>query len=436
MESKTKRDDNLRQFDISYGDRKLNLEIPNKKLLTVMEPEPGEAIGDLKEEIQREIAAPTGSKPLKELVEKTSRVVIVVDDNTRPTPTREIIEPILELLASKGLPDENITIIFALGAHKQLTSSQRKALVGEAVFQRYQCINHEADNPAALINLGVTSFGTQVFLNKKVYEADLRILTGLIKPHNQAGYSGGGKSILPGVCGLETIASNHSYKSISDSRSCLGVIENNPIRQDIEEALQWIGPTFIVNLVMNYREETVAVVAGDPIRAHREGVKHLASLIECPVSQKADVCICGTPGPIDINFYQMINSLSAPYRLAEPVINCGGSIIVAGRALEGISDGDFYEALKSNDYDSLWEKIKGNGEIYRERPALQIFLEGALAYHITVVSEAKHDKLFKDMGIDFYSDLQAAVDQTLNRYSASNNVIVLPDAPYVIPRLV
>lgn len=424
----------MRQLEISYGDRKLNLKIPDEKLLATPRPAAGDAICDLRETINWEIGHPTGSKPLRDLLGKNSRVVIVVDDNTRPTPTREILEPILGLLASKGLPDENITVIFALGAHKRLTSSQRMALVGEGIFKRYQCVNHEADNPEALVNLGVTSFGTPVFINKTVYEADFRILTGLIKPHNQAGYSGGGKSILPGVCGLATIASNHSFKSISDVNSCLGVIEKNPIRRDIEETLKGVGPTFIVNLVMNYREETIAAVAGDPIKAHRKGVKQLASLIECPVFQKADVCICGTPGPIDINFYQMLNSLSAPYRLAEPVINRGGAIIVAGRALEGISDGDFYEALRSCDYYSLWKKIKHKGNLFHERPALQIFLEGALAYHITVVSEARHEKQFKDMGIDFYSDLQAAVDQTLSRYPAANNVMVLPDAPYVIPR--
>jgi nickel-dependent lactate racemase len=421
---------------VSYGDRQLQAEISRENLLTVLIPEAGDPIINLKEEIAQKLGCPTAGVQLGELVGKNSRVVIIVDDNTRPTPTRKILEPILKVLASQKVPDKNITVIFALGAHKKLSSVEKQALVGEDIFQRYQCLNHEAEDPNFLVELGKTSFGTPVILNKKVYEADIRILTGLIKPHNQAGYTGGGKSLLPGICGLATIASNHSFRAITDPKSCLGVIEGNPIRQDIEETLKWVGPTFIVNLVMNYREEVITVVAGDPIKAHREGVRRLASLIECPVSQKADVCICGTPSPIDINFYQMLNSLSAPYRLTEPVIKPGGAIIVAGRAVEGISDGDFAEALTNNAYHILWEKIKQKGDIYRERPALQIFLEGALKYHIVVVSEARHQKLFEDMGLTFYSDLQTAVDRTLSRHSGINNVMALPEAPFVIPKMV
>jgi nickel-dependent lactate racemase len=421
---------------VSYGDRQLRAKISKEQRLTVLEPKIGDPINDLRRELEYKLVCPTAGTRLKELVGENSQVVIIVDDNTRPTPTPRILGPILEILASQKIPDENITMIFALGAHRKLKSAERQALVGDDIFRRYQCVNHEAEDPASLVELGKTSFGTPVILNKKVYEADVRILTGIIKPHNQAGYSGGGKSLLPGVCGLATIASNHSFRAIADPKSCLGVIDDNPIRQDIEETLKWVGPTFIVNLVMNCREEVVAVVSGDPIKAHREGASILASLAECPVSQKADLCICGTPDPIDINFYQMLNSLSAPYRLAEPVLNHGGAIIVAGRAVEGISDGDFYMALKQHDYHSLWQKIKFEEDLYRERPALQIFMEGALEYQIVVVSEVRHQKLFEDMGLTFYADLQAAVDRTLSRYSGVKNVLALPEAPFVIPKLV
>jgi nickel-dependent lactate racemase len=421
---------------VAYGDRQLKAEIPKAQRLTVLEPKIAAPIGALREEIAFKLEHPSAGTRLRELVAENSQVVIIVDDNTRPTPTRKILGPILKVLASQKIPDENISVIFALGAHRKLTSAEKQALVGEDVWQRYQCLDHEADDPASLVELGKTSFGTPVILNKKVYEADVRILTGLIKPHNQAGYTGGGKSLLPGVCGLETIASNHSFRAIADPKSCLGVIDGNPIRQDIEATLKWVGLTFIVNLVMNCREEVVAVVTGDPIKAHREGVKILASLLECPVSQKADLCICGTPAPMDINFYQMLNSLSAPYRLEEPVLKRGGVIIVAGRAVEGVSDGDFYAALKHHNYNSLWQKIKLKGDLYRERPALQIFLEGALKYHIVVVSEPRHQKLFEAMGLTFYSNLQTAVDQTLNRHSGIADVTVLPEAPLVIPKIV
>jgi len=423
----------MKEVKVAYGKQEISLKIPTEYIIDTLQPEEGAPLMDLKAEVINCINSPIDSFPLAEMVEKDSKVVIIVDDNTRPTPTKEIIEPLLEILFRKGVKKNNVSIIFALGAHSKLNEKEKLAIIGKKIYQSISCKNHlvEEEN---LNYLGETTFGTPVYLNKEVYKADIRILTGMIKPHNQAGYTGGGKALLPGVCGLDTILANHSYKAMSSPASCLGNIEGNPIRMDIEEILKKIGPTFLINVVMNHKDQVVAVVAGDVIEAHREGVKKLDSLVKKGVSKKAEICICGTPDPIDINFYQMLNSISAPYRLKEPVIQKGGTIIVTGRALEGISDGDFYTALKENEKEGLWLNIQGNSK-YQERAALQIFLEGARNYKIIVVSEKNNQEKFKEMGMEFFQDLETAYLHARGDYPGSENTLVFPYAPYVIPKL-
>jgi len=271
--------------------------------------------------------------------------MFIVDDNTRPIPSKKILVPILKTIKKKNIPNKNITIIMAVGMHKKLNRKELIEILGKEIYDNYNIENHNALNKNYLIDLGETSFGTPVMVNKKVYEADLRILTGMIKPHNIAGYSGGGKSILPGVCGLDTILSNHSFKATSHPYSCLGVIEGNPMRENMEGALKLIGTSFMINVVLNYKDKVVKVVAGDVIKAHRKGVKFLGKLSKLNIIKQAEICICGTPAPVDMNFYQMLNSISAPYRIKKPITKSGGTIIVTDSAREGISDGDFYNVL-------------------------------------------------------------------------------------------
>jgi len=426
------------EIRIAYWKGYKNINISRGKLINVLNPHNGEVIKNkyISEKVTLALEEPTNMLPLINLINKNSKIVIIVDDNTRPTPTKRILDPILKTIKEKNISNKNITIIVAVGMHKKLNRGELIGILGKEIYDNYNIENHDALSKKTLIDLGETSFGTPVLINKKVYKADLRILTGIIKPHNIAGYTGGGKSILPGVCGLDTILSNHSFKATSNPNSCLGVVEGNPMREDIEEVLKLIGTSFMINVVLNCKEEVVKVVAGDVIKAHRKGVKFLDKLSKLNVAKQAEICICGTPAPVDMNFYQMLNSISAPYRIKKPIIKSGGTIIAAGSAREGISDGDFYDVLKSVPRELVWERIKSKKFIYKERPALHIYLEGEREYNLVVVSEERNRQLFRDMHINFFSSLQDAVGYTIDKYQNNKNVIILPHAPYIIPHLV
>ncbi|MBA7475858.1 Lactate racemase [subsurface metagenome] len=420
---------------IAYGKDTLKFGLPKNNPVDIIIPEVVTPIKDLDMAIKESLKNPYGCEPLSKIINPKSKIIFIVDDNTRPTPTKKIVVPILEFLENKGIPNSNISIIFALGGHRKLNKKEMISILGDEIINNYCVINHEAREIKKQIYLGETAFGTPVYLNKGVYKADLRILIGIIKPHNQAGYTGGGKSILPGVCGIETILSNHSFRSTGHKKSRLGIIKGNPIREDIEEALRKIGPTFIVNLVSDHLGHFGKVFSGDYIKAHRMGVKYLDRLMKKIINKKADICICGTPDPIDINFYQMLNSLSASYRVERPFIKKNGIIIVAGRAHEGISSGNFYAELRRNvnNIHLLWNKIKRSKDFsFNDRPALHIFLEGALKYEILVVSEEKNHKYFREMNIMFYRNIENVVKYAINKKGSFSRIVVLPYAPYLI----
>ena len=278
---------------------------------------------------------------IKDVICSSTNIIIVIDDATRPTPSNILLPMVIGELERHAPAKPSIIVIVALGMHRQLDEAALRVLVGSEVFDHYPVLNHLARSDEDLVDLGISSFGTPIQVNRIVAQADLRILLGMIKPHNQAGYTGGGKSILPGVCGIKTIEANHSYRYMSHQNSRIGILEGNPIRNDIDEAFLKMGPSILVNLIMD-RTNAIAdiVVDSDVIRGHRKGACFYDQLGKFKIDQFFDVALCGTPDPIDCNFYQMLNALSAPCRLPQSIIKERGTIVVFGRALAGISDGD------------------------------------------------------------------------------------------------
>ncbi|MFZ7133164.1 MAG: nickel-dependent lactate racemase [Eubacteriales bacterium] len=416
---------------VSYGHGHSKFSITERlKTLTLL-PKEIASLDHMYEKVIESILNSEGYLKLQNVANKESSIVIIIDDNTRPIPTKEIIIPLLDYLNKLHVKKEKIKIIIALGAHKKLNEKAIIGLVGEKIYGEYKVVNHDAFDNNQLTYFGETSFGTPIWINNEVVNADIKILIGLIKPHNQAGYSGGGKSILPGVAGIKTIQSNHNYKSISNQDSRIGIINGNPIRSDIEDSLKFIDNVFIINVVMDYKENVIDIVSGDPIEAHKKGAKILDEVSKFEINSDFDICICGTPDPIDIDFYQMLNSLSLPYRCNQPIIKEGGAIIVVGRAYQGISTHDFYKCLAKYSPDTVWDKISHENSDIEDRAALQIFLEGFLKYNIIVATELKNINYFNDMKIEAYYDIQNAVDSVIKKYK-NPNILILPYAPYTI----
>ncbi|HEY3361759.1 MAG TPA: nickel-dependent lactate racemase [Methanosarcina sp.] len=319
---------NTKTISLAFGSVTLELEIPEKNLSSIIlpsEPETEEQEAFL---IKKALKNPIKSKRLSEVVNPDSSIVIIVSDVTRPTPTAKLLPHLLEELYLGGAKDENITIVFALGLHRNQTEEESRKLVGKEIYEKIRCIQHDT---CRCRRIGITSRGTPIEIFEDILDADVIIGTGSIEFHYYAGYSGGAKSVLPGVSSKETVITNH--KMMIDEKAVSGRIDG-PVRQDMEEAAKILGLDFILNVVLDSKKEIVAAVAGDFIEAHRKGVEVVDSMYKVPV-EPVDAVIVSCGGfPKDINLFQANKALDN----ATQAVKEGGSIILVAECAEGIGN--------------------------------------------------------------------------------------------------
>jgi len=323
---------------LPYGKTEVCARIPTKNYLGNIEPKEKPSVKDPRAEIERALNNPIGTKRLSEIAKKDDKTAIVVDDQTRAIPSHLIIPPILNELNKAGVNDQDITIIFGCGTHRPVTTDEMKTLIGEEILQRVKAVSHYC-KAKDFTYLGTTKKHlTKVYVNKIFSEADLRILTGDIELHYYAGYGGGRKSVLPAICGEETIQHNHAM--ILHPKSRTGILEDNPVHEDMVEAADLAKPNFIVNIVTNSKREIIRAFAGDTHQAFYEGVKLIDEMYKVPIEKRADIVIISPGGnPHDIDLYQahkgMDNALDA--------VKKGGVIICVAECPEGHGNQVFYD---------------------------------------------------------------------------------------------
>ncbi len=245
------------------------------------------------------IRSPIGSAPISEIVEGKKNVVIILENATRPLNTSLIASLIVEELRSAGVAQENITFLFANGAHKDMEEYNYERKLGDP-FRNFKIVNHDCEGQ--FVDLGRTSFGSPILINPLVLEADVRIAIGTIEPHYGGGLSGGAKILFPGCAGLEWTFNNHSLK-----RGELGVLDNE-WRKDTEESARKVGLDFLVNAVLNYEQEVIGLYCGDWIKAHRAGASLALKASTVTLPYKADFCIASS-SPFDLNFIQALKGI-------------------------------------------------------------------------------------------------------------------------------
>ncbi|MGB9960431.1 MAG: nickel-dependent lactate racemase [Candidatus Bathyarchaeales archaeon] len=341
---------------LPYGRTEVCLRVPARNLLGSIEPREKPGVPDAKAEIERALKEPVGSKRLGEIVKPENRVAIVVDDATRPAPSHLMVPPLLDELNSAGVKDENVTVIFGCGTHKAVSNEDAIRLLGENILQRVKVVSHNCRAPD-LAYIGTTSkYGTKVYLNKVFAEADVKILTGDVGFHYYAGYGGGRKSVLPGVAGEETIKANHAMLLHPNAKT--GVLDGNPVHEDMMEAAKMAKVDFILNVVTNSKGEIVKAFAGSLEQAFYEGVKVADEMYRASVDRRADI-VAVSPGghPADVNLFQAYKGVDS----ALEVVKRGGVIILVAECPEGHGNQVFYDwMVKYKDLKTVEREIKRN----------------------------------------------------------------------------
>lgn len=345
---------------LKNSNTKFEINIPEENFLYYIEPA-NLNIKINKISIMDALKKPLFSKPLSKLVKSGMKMVILVDDLTRPTPQKKILPILLSELNKIGIEDKDITIIIALGTHRYMTESEIIKRFSKKIFNKLNIINHEWKNKDTFIDLGFTKNNTPIIVNKKVYEADFVIGVGIIATHDLAGWSGGCKIIQPGVCSFETTQATHLLAGRGDIIANLGKVNNN-VRKEIENVAIKVGLDFIINVVLDSDDNILNVFCGDPIKAHRAGVKYIKPIYERNISGLADIVIANAY-PSDLDYWQGVKSLL----LAQKGVKVNGTIILIGDFQEGISSTHIeyreYGNRSSKEIDRLYSGGKINDKV-------------------------------------------------------------------------
>lgn len=281
--------------------------------------------------VQQAIDQPIKSKRLRELAKGKQKILIVTDDIHRPTPVFDFIRTVLDELYKAEIKEENIEFMMALGTHRPMTKKEMGQKLGADIADRFKVHNHEWDNPNALVFMGNTDQGVPVWINKKVKEADLVIGIGAIMPIEVCGFTGGGKILVPGVCGEITNSEMHWTRVDVPHNEVLGKAEN-PIRESIDTLARKAGLDFIVNVILNAEQQIVKAVAGDMVHAHRAGCKLAVDVYGVEFDKEYDIVIADGY-PFDIEFWQVNKALDT----AGIVVKKGGVVILVSPCYEGFS---------------------------------------------------------------------------------------------------
>lgn len=336
--------------------------------------------------IKKAMQHPFGCCGLEKLARDKNKIVIIASDHTRPVPSRLILPLMLEDI-KKGNPNAEITILIATGCHRETTHKELTEKFGEEIVNKIPIKIHDCD-ATDQVYLGKLPSGGELFINKTAADADLLIAEGFIEPHFFAGYSGGRKSVLPGIASRKTIYANHCAEFIADSKAQYGVLEGNPIHEDMIFAARKAGLAYIVNVVINSRHKVIGAFSGDVEAAHSEGVQFLEKLCKAERIKSSIVITSNNGFPMDQNIYQSVKGMAT----AEACCNEGGVIIMVSECREGCGAKGFYKTFsQEKDSGKIQENIlsTNRNETKEDQWQSQIFARIIHKFHVILVSAAE-----------------------------------------------
>jgi nickel-dependent lactate racemase len=377
------------------------------------------------------LQSPISSKPLREWIRSGDRVCILFTDITRATPNDRLIPWLLDYLSD--IPDDKITLVNQLGTHRPNTLAELEQMLTPGVVRNYRVLNHEPENPAALVQVGVTRSGAPALLNRHCVEADVRIVAGFIEPHFFAGFSGGPKGIMPGVAGLETVVNNHGAKNIGDSNSTFGITEGNPIWEEIRDIALRVGPSFLLNVSLNDDRQITGVFAGDLIAAHKVGCEFVRESAMQKFDAPFDIVVTTNSGyPLDLNLYQAVKGMSAGARVIKP----GGTLIIACECSEGVpADSSFDQLLRSaNSPAEILSLLASPG--FQRPEQWQAQIQAIIQRNADVLLYSSlSDDVVRKAHLAPCHDIAGTVNGLIRQNGNGARIAVLPQGPLTIPYL-
>lgn len=426
----------MKRINLPYGKGKLTIEIPKERLAGILLSKAHDYRARMGEEelVRDALLHPVGTPRLRELARGKDNIVLIASDHTRPVPSKVIMPAVLEEIR-QGNPDAKITVLIATGFHRPTTREELIAKFGEKIVDHpaIRFVVHESGKSEDMVSLGTLPSGGELLINRIAWEADLLISEGFIEPHFFAGFSGGRKSVLPGVSSRTTVLANHCSEFIDDAHARTGILEGNPIHRDMIYAAGKAKLAFIVNVVLDEDKKVIEAFAGHYEKAHEKGcqfVDQLSGVDAVP----SDIVISTNGGyPLDQNIYQSVKGMTA----AEATCRPGGVIIMAASCIDGHGGKELYDTFaKEKDKEKIMKRflLTDRNSTVPDQWESQILCRILLKYKVIMVTQAPKD-MVEEMQMDYADSVEDAIrlaDEYLGR--ENSKITVIPDGVAVIVR--
>lgn len=381
--------------------------------------------------VEEALANPIQSISLEELSKDKQKVIIICSDHTRPVPSKCIIPPMLAEIR-KGNPNAEIMLLIATGMHRPTTREELIEKFGAEIVEKEHIYVHKSREEDMLVEIGILPSGAPLVINRLAAEADLLLSEGFIEPHFFAGFSGGRKSVLPGVCGYRTVLGNHCAQFIASPKARTGSLQGNPIHEDMIAAAKMAKLAFIVNVVLDAEKNVVKAVAGHPEYAHAEGVEFLKDCCKVSPQVKGDIVITSNGGaPLDQNMYQAVKGLTAAEAAAAP----DAVLIMCASCSDGSGGEDIYRAMhECNTVQELYEEIqtRAQDETEPDQWEVQILVRILRNFQMILVCDEAFRKTANDMKLETADTLEEAFEIAKRIKGKTAHTVVIPDGVSVI----
>lgn len=419
---------------IAYGRGFLPLELPNGARATVIRKAVLPKLPDQAAAIREALDHPIGCAPLSELARGRNSACILICDITRPVPNGLFLRPMIETMASSGIPLENIVVLVATGLHRPNLGDELAELVGDPwVLKHVRVENHYARNTEDHVDLGPTETrGTPVVINRLLVDAELRIATGLVEPHFMAGWSGGRKVVAPGVAGHETIRTFHSARFMEDPLAVQCNLVGNPLHEEQLQIVKKLGEVYALNTVIDEDRDLVNVTFGEVIESHLAAVEFIARATRIEVGRKFKTVVTSSAGyPLDKTYYQTIKGMVTPLDILEP----GGTLIIASECSEGFGSHEFREAqgrLVEMGPDRFLATLTAKTLAEIDEWQTEMQLKAMRIGKVQLYTQGLDAEEQRITGVEMVGSLQDAIAEAIARHG-DPAVAVIPEGPYVIP---
>jgi lactate racemase len=418
------------KINLAYGKSGLVVNLSDEWDISIIEPSFIPAVHKPAEALAQALRNPIQSVPLHELVKGGDRVGIIFSDITRPTPNHLLLPAVLAEL--KHIKKGNITLFNALGTHRPNTEAELRSMLGDDLVDGYRIVQNDAFDRTTQVNLGMSSRGHEIWLNRELFECDVKILTGFIEPHFFAGFSGGGKAVMPGMAGQTTVLGNHDAGMISSPKATWGVTEGNPIWEEVQEVASRAGKLFLLNVSLNKNKHITGVFCGQMKAAHAAGCEFVRKSAMVPVDQPFDIAVTTNSGyPLDLNLYQAVKGMSA----AAQIVREGGAILLAAECWDGIPEHGLYGQLlkEAENPQALLDKICKPGFLKQDQWQAQIQAQIQLKADVYVYSENLSDRQIREALLKPCRSIEETLKGLVAKFGPGARICILPEGPQTVP---